>query len=296
MRRCIARSPQGCRSGAWKFPDKPGARPDGWSIIDNSVILIAVGALAPPAEYITAAAIGGFGMGLLDQVLGSVTARPGSAQAKPGLGSTVAAGVVLALLVKGVRQYQATHGQGVQPAGSADPQHPASGATGTGSGGLGGLLGGLIGGGGLGGLLTQFGGAGALSTLISHLQQKGLRPQVGSWVSQGENQTIAPEQLGEALGPDTVQVLQQQTGMPRDTLLSELSRDLPDAVSQVTPAGRVPSDQELHQIASQPPLRPRYNARHAERASSIGARHYPPPVRPLDDGDGRTSERRWRTR
>ena len=49
-------------------------------------------------------------MGLLDGVIGSMGGGGQPAQ-KPGLGSTVAAGVVLALLVKGVRSYQQSHGQ-----------------------------------------------------------------------------------------------------------------------------------------------------------------------------------------
>jgi len=37
----------------------------------------------------------------------------------------------------------------------------------------------------------------------------------------------------------------EQTGLPRDELLSGLSRELPDAVDELTPDGRVPTDEEL---------------------------------------------------
>src|SRR5579864_3640632 len=99
-------------------------------------------------------------MGLFDGVIGGGDGRP-----KPGLGSTVAAGVVLALLVKGVRNYQQSH-SAPDEGRSFDPQQAQQPA--------GGGLGGMLGAGGLGGLLSGLGGAGALGSLVSQFQQKGL--------------------------------------------------------------------------------------------------------------------------
>ena len=66
---------------------------------------------------------------------------------------------------------------------------------------------------------------------------------------------MAPQELEHALGEDTIQELQQQTGMPREQLVSELARELPEAVNEATPQGRVPADDdELHQVATQPPV------------------------------------------
>lgn len=195
-------------------------------------------------------------MGLLDSILGG-----GQPQRRPGLGDTVAAVVVLALLVKAVRQYQASHGG--QPATSGrsfDPQAQAQ-ASGHAPGGLGGMLGGLLGGGsagsgmgsGLGGLLGGLGGAGALSSLIGQFQQKGFGQQVQSWVGAGQNQPIAPHEVEKALGDNTINALTQQTGMPREQLLGELAHELPQAINEATPQGRLPaSDEELHATAQQP--------------------------------------------
>ncbi|MFL5294746.1 MAG: YidB family protein [Phenylobacterium sp.] len=193
-------------------------------------------------------------MGLLDSVLGGMGAG-GQPQQRPGLGSTVAAGVLLALAVKAVRSYEASHGGGAQSR-SFDPQSQAQRAPGGGLGGMLGGLGGMLGGGGggLGGLLGGLGGAGALGSLINQLQQRGFGQQANSWVQHGENQPISPAQLPQALGEDTIQQLQQQTGMPRDALLTDLAHVLPQAVDEATPHGRLPSDEELHQIARpQPP-------------------------------------------
>ena len=69
--------------------------------------------------------------------------------------------------------------------------------------------------------------------------------QVDSWVGRGQNQRIAPNELEQALGPDTIQDLEQETGMPRDQMLSDLADELPDAVDQFTPEGRLPSEDEV---------------------------------------------------
>ena len=189
-------------------------------------------------------------MGLLDQVVGSMGARARQPQRKGSIGQTVAAGVILALLVKGVRQYQKAQ----SAAGASAPQAQ----TPEGQRQTGGLLGGLsdmLGGAGLSSVLGNLGGAGALGGLIGQLQQRGLGDKVNSWVSTGQNQEVAPHELEQALGDEAINELQQQTGMPRQQLVSELARELPDAVSEATPQGRVPADDdELHEAATQPPV------------------------------------------
>jgi len=188
-------------------------------------------------------------MGLLDSMIGG----GGQPQRKPGLGDTVAAGVVLALLVKAVRQWQATHDGPERPRRSFDPQAQGAPAQPQADGSLGGMLGGLLGAGGLGGLLNGFGGAGALGALVSRFQQKGYGPQVSSWVRDGQNEPIAPHQVGEALGPNVLDELEQKTGMSREQLLAELARELPQAINAATPEGRVPeTDEELHEAARRP--------------------------------------------
>ena len=92
--------------------------------------------------------------------------------------------------------------------------------------------GGLIG--GLGGLLDQF-------------KQKGLGGIVGSWVGPGENQPVSPQEVHQALGPDIIDQLSQRSGIPRDQLVAELSRVLPNLVDKLTPSGRVPTNAELAQ-------------------------------------------------
>jgi uncharacterized protein YidB (DUF937 family) len=115
-----------------------------------------------------------------------------------------------------------------------------------GGGGIGGLLqaglGGLLASGAAGGVLS-----GGLSDLVKQFQQGGLGSAVNSWVGHGPNQQISPNDLARALGSDQINTLMSQTGMSRDELLSGLSQQLPQAVDELTPDGRLPTEQEMTQ-------------------------------------------------
>jgi uncharacterized protein YidB (DUF937 family) len=63
---------------------------------------------------------------------------------------------------------------------------------------------------------------------------------VDSWVGTGPNRTVAPHDLEQAIGPDVLEDLMEHTGLPREELLARLSRELPHAVDQYTPQGRIP--------------------------------------------------------
>ena len=108
-----------------------------------------------------------------------------------------------------------------------------------GGGGLGGMLGGLLAGGAAGGLLS-----GGLGGLLEQFQKSGQGDTANSWIGRGENRPIAPQELESAVGKDTVQQLADQSGRPYMDVLSELSTSLPDTVDQLTPEGRIPSEDE----------------------------------------------------
>ena len=110
-----------------------------------------------------------------------------------------------------------------------------SGQQSGGLGGLGGLLGNL-GGAGAGGLLS-----GGLGELVQRFQQNGHGEVAESWVGTGPNKEVAPQQLEQAIGPDVLDSLTQQTGLSREDILARLSKDLPHAVDQYTPEGRLPT-------------------------------------------------------
>lgn len=148
-------------------------------------------------------------MGILDGILGSVLG--GNSNAGPLqsiLGSVLGGG-----------------GQAQQQQGGQMPQQ----------GGLGGALGGMLGGGGAGG---------GLGGLLGQFQQAGLGHVAQSWVGNGQNQQVSPDQLNQVFGDQQVNQWSQQSGMPKQDLLSQLSQYLPHAVDKMTPQGQVPTEAE----------------------------------------------------
>jgi uncharacterized protein YidB (DUF937 family) len=123
--------------------------------------------------------------------------------------------------------------RGAQRNPGAPAQGPQSGSAG---GAILGNLGGMLGGTSIGDLLN-----GGLRDLVDTFRQKGQGEAADSWVSRGPNKQIAPAQLEQAIGPEVLETLSQQTGLSREELLSRLSKNLPDAVDKYTPEGRIPT-------------------------------------------------------
>ena len=78
---------------------------------------------------------------------------------------------------------------------------------------------------------------GDLQSVVDQLQRAGLGDQVKSWLSNGPNMKITPEQLRAALGSDQVKQLAQHFGVPVDEALKLLAQHLPTAVDQASPNG-----------------------------------------------------------
>jgi uncharacterized protein YidB (DUF937 family) len=210
-------------------------------------------------------------MSLRDVLIGIQNGPRGAPQPRSGGSGGGISPLVVALL--GLLAYKAFKGRGGQtPAPGQGAPMPRGETTTAGApgGGLGDILGGLFGGrsdagparrgaslndllrGGLGGLL---GGAaagsvlsGGLGNLIRDLQNSGQSEAAQSWVRHGPNQEIAPNDLANALGGDTLNALSRQTGMGREDLLEALSQNLPDFVDQLTPQGRLPTEEEASRM------------------------------------------------
>jgi uncharacterized protein YidB (DUF937 family) len=203
-------------------------------------------------------------MGLLDILNGMANGPrgPSDPNDKSGGMSPMTMAILALLAYKGYK-----HITGNQPTTEGQPQQiPAPNTTQASAqdSGLGGMLGGLLGGnsgnsasgGGLGDLLKGplggllAGGAagsvlsGGLGDLLKQFQQNGHGDAASSWVGSGPNKQISPNDLGAALGADQIAQLTSRTGMSREQLLSELSNELPDAVNEFTPHGRLPTEDE----------------------------------------------------
>ena len=131
---------------------------------------------------------------------------------------------------------------GNTPSGGLGLDDILKGGLGQGSGGLGGMLGGL-GAGGLGGLLS-----GGLGDLLDQFHGAGRGDAAKSWVGTGQNQPIEPHDLARVLTPEQIEFLMQRTGLSREELLAGLSEQLPEVVNKLTPDGRVPTADEMNRV------------------------------------------------
>jgi uncharacterized protein YidB (DUF937 family) len=80
---------------------------------------------------------------------------------------------------------------------------------------------------------------GSLQGLVDQLQQAGLGDQVKSWLSDGANMKVTPEQIRAALGSDQVKQIAQHFGVPVDQALKMLADNLPGVVDQASPNGKI---------------------------------------------------------
>jgi uncharacterized protein YidB (DUF937 family) len=164
----------------------------------------------------------GGGLGdILGGLLGGGAPAPGGQSRMPG-GSAAAAPGGLGDLLGGL----------LGGGGGARSAAPSGG-------GLGDLLGGALAGGAAGSVLT-----GGLDSLLKQFQQNGQGQAAQSWVGKGPNQQISENDLARSIGLDDIDALAQHTGLSRNELLAGLSRELPDAIDQLTPEGRLPTQEE----------------------------------------------------
>jgi len=118
---------------------------------------------------------------------------------------------------------------GASPIGSVLSSLLGGGQQGTQAPGMGGMMGGGQMPGGLGGLVSSF-------------QQAGLGHLAESWVGNGPNQSVSPQQLQNVFGEQQVQNMASQSGMAPGDFLSQLSQHLPNAVHGMTPNGQLPDE------------------------------------------------------
>jgi uncharacterized protein YidB (DUF937 family) len=78
---------------------------------------------------------------------------------------------------------------------------------------------------------------GDLQGLVNQLQQGGLGNQVQSWLGNGANLPVSPDQIRAALGSDQVKQLAQHFGVSPDAALKLLSEHLPGVIDQASPNG-----------------------------------------------------------
>lgn len=93
--------------------------------------------------------------------------------------------------------------------------------------------------GGLAAISKLFDGDGAQG-ILAKLQASGLDKQVMSWVGHGQNQPVTGDDIKNAVDPQQLSQVAQQSGMSQDEVADHVAQALPEAVDKATPTGAVP--------------------------------------------------------
>jgi uncharacterized protein YidB (DUF937 family) len=186
-------------------------------------------------------------MGLMDVLNGMQHGPRGQRQPSSGNSggmSPISMALIGLLAYKALKHFGGSQQQGtaartgasVSPPGGNPGASPSSGNL---SDLLKGGLGGLLAGGAAGSVLS-----GGLGDLLKQFEQAGHGDVARSWIGTGPNKLISPDDIEKALGPDKVNTLAEQAGLSRVALLSGMSEQLPEMIDQLTPHGRLPTEEE----------------------------------------------------
>lgn len=89
----------------------------------------------------------------------------------------------------------------------------------------------------LSGLFSDAEGNFNLQSVVDSLQENGLGSIAESWLGDGENEAISPEQIQDVVGADKIRELASQFGSDEGSLLSGLSEALPQVIDQSSSGG-----------------------------------------------------------
>ena len=187
-------------------------------------------------------------MGLMDVLNGMQNGPRGArvpASGQSGGMSPITMAVLGFLAYKAIKSF--TGGSSPSPATVGANKSLPSGPAVNSGGGIGdilkGGLGGLLAGGAAGSVLS-----GGLNDLLNQFQQSGHGNTVNSWVGNGPNKSISPGDLAQVLNSDQLKTLMAQAGLSKDDVLAALSEHLPGVVNELTPNGRLPTEQEVSRL------------------------------------------------
>jgi uncharacterized protein YidB (DUF937 family) len=82
--------------------------------------------------------------------------------------------------------------------------------------------------------------ANGLAGLVQRFESAGLGNLMQSWISNGSNKPISPQEVHQAVGDDKVQQASAQSGIPVPQLLALLAQHLPAIIDRMTPNGAIP--------------------------------------------------------
>jgi uncharacterized protein YidB (DUF937 family) len=109
------------------------------------------------------------------------------------------------------------------------------------------MIGNALSGGGAGPIADEFmgvlqqHGVDGVSGLVSQFEQSGLGAHVQSWIGEGQNLPVSPDQIEQALGSPAIASIAAKFGVDPEQAKQMISQHLPGIISHLTPGGQVPA-------------------------------------------------------
>ena len=89
---------------------------------------------------------------------------------------------------------------------------------------------------------------GGVSNAVSTLSASGLGEQAQSWISNGDNQQMATQQVAQLLGSDQVTQLAAKIGVSPEQIQSGVATLLPQVINHLTPNGDTSNPDESNSL------------------------------------------------
>jgi uncharacterized protein YidB (DUF937 family) len=85
--------------------------------------------------------------------------------------------------------------------------------------------------------------------LFGKLKNSSISEHFQSWIGKGENKSVTPDQVTQALGNEQIAKIADQTGVTPEQAAQNLAQKLPGMVDKITPDGQLPDPSMLSGMA-----------------------------------------------
>ncbi len=86
----------------------------------------------------------------------------------------------------------------------------------------------------LNGLIANTDGSLDLAAIVGNLSKNGLGEIVGSWLANGDNKTISPDEVSTLLGEEKIDAFAKELGLDHESAKNALAETLPVVVDKAT--------------------------------------------------------------
>ncbi len=105
----------------------------------------------------------------------------------------------------------------------------------------------------IGPLSDALAGSGGMSGMLDRLKSGPIAEQVQTWMTDAPNLPVTPEQVQQALRPETLTALAQKSGQSVEQVSATLAESLPKLIETVTSKGSLLKPDQLSGLASSIP-------------------------------------------